>query len=390
VPVRSVLLGAVLAVITVSATLTFGSGLQTLVSHPRLYGWNWTYALTASNDVPPQTLTLLRHDHDVAAATGVSFADVKIDGIGVPIVTGDAHPAVSPPILLGHPVDGVRQIVLGAATLAALHKHLGDTVMLSYGSPSTYPAYIPPTPLTVVGVATMPAMGYPTFIQDHPSMGTGGIVAKTVAPPYFQRATTSSDPVLNGPNVVYVQLRNGVSTAAGLRDMRRIARAGNAVLTADPNTVGTTIAILGVQRPAEIVNYRSMGSTPFVLAAGLAVGAILALALTLTASVRRRRRDLALLKTLGFTKRGLAATIAWQSTVVAVMAVVVGVPLGIAVGRQLWILFAHSINAVPEPTVSVPALAAVIVGAVVFANVVAGIPGRIAARTPAALVLRAE
>ena len=40
VPVRSALLGAVLAVALVVATLTFGSGLQSLVSHPALYGWN--------------------------------------------------------------------------------------------------------------------------------------------------------------------------------------------------------------------------------------------------------------------------------------------------------------------------------------------------------------
>ena len=45
VPVRSALLGAVLAVALVVATLTFGSGLQSLVSHPALYGWNWSYML---------------------------------------------------------------------------------------------------------------------------------------------------------------------------------------------------------------------------------------------------------------------------------------------------------------------------------------------------------
>ena len=39
------------------------------------------------------------------------------------------------------------------------------------------------------------------------------------------------------------------------------------------------------------------------------------LVLTLVASVRRRRRELALLKTLGFTHRQLAAVVAWQSTI---------------------------------------------------------------------------
>ena len=71
-------------------------------------------------------------------------------------------------------------------------------------------------------------------------------------------------------------------------------------------------------------------------------GAVLALGLTLTASVRRRRRDLAPLKALGFTQRQLSAAIAWQSTVAAVTGVVVGTPLGIVIGRQLWILFARN------------------------------------------------
>jgi ABC-type lipoprotein release transport system permease subunit len=145
-----------------------------------------------------------------------------------------------------------------------------------------------------------------------------------------------------------------------------------------------------VQRPVQIVNYRSIGSTPVILAVGLAVGAIVALALTLAASVRHRRRDLAMLKALGFTPRQLASVVAWQSTVTAVVGVIVGVPLGIVIGRQLWTLFARNINAVPDPTVPVVSVVLVALGALVFANVVAAIPGRIAARTPTALVLRAE
>ena len=116
----------------------------------------------------------------------------------------------------------------------------------------------------------------------------------------------------------------------------------------------------------------------------------MALALTLVASVRRRRRDLALLKALGFTPRQLAAVVAWQSSVTAVVGIVIGVPFGIVIGRQLWTLFARNINAVPDPTVPVVSVVLVCVGAMIFANLVAALPGRIAARTPTALALRAE
>jgi putative ABC transport system permease protein len=115
-----------------------------------------------------------------------------------------------------------------------------------------------------------------------------------------------------------------------------------------------------------------------------------ALGLTPAASARRRRRDLVLLKALGFTQGQLSAALAWQATVTASIGAIVGIPLGIVVGRQLWTLFAENLNALPDPTV--PGLSVLIVGAgaLIFANFVAALPGRSAARTPTALVLRAE
>jgi ABC-type lipoprotein release transport system permease subunit len=148
--------------------------------------------------------------------------------------------------------------------------------------------------------------------------------------------------------------------------------------------------VVSVQRPAEIVNYRTMGSTPAILGAGLAAGAVAALSLTLIASVRRRRRELALMKTLGFTRRQLAAAVAWQSTVAVLTGTVVGVPVGIIVGRTLWQVFAHEIDVIPTPTVPAVTVALIALGALVLANVVAALPGRIAARTPTAVLLRTE
>jgi ABC-type lipoprotein release transport system permease subunit len=148
--------------------------------------------------------------------------------------------------------------------------------------------------------------------------------------------------------------------------------------------------VVSVLRPAEIANYAAVGSTPILLAGVLAVGAFGALGLTLVASVRRRRRELGLLKTLGFTGRQLAASVAWQSSVSAAIGVVIGMPLGIALGRWLWTLFAKEISAFPEPTVPAFSMVLVALGALVFANVVAAVPGRLAARTKTALVLHSE
>jgi ABC-type antimicrobial peptide transport system permease subunit len=190
--------------------------------------------------------------------------------------------------------------------------------------------------------------------------------------------------------MIAVQLRKGVSPAAGRASVQAIATAATKIMSADPSEAGDTYQVLAVQQPAEIVNYSSTGATPVVLASGLAAGAGVALGLTLVASVRRRRRDLALLKTLGFTRKQLAATVAWQASVAAVIGVIVGVPAGIALGRWLWDLFARAIFAVPSPTVPVLEVALVAVGAVVLANIVAAVPGRMAARTRTALLLRSE
>ena len=396
VPVRSTLLGAVLAVALVVATLTFGSGLQSLVAQPSLYGWNFTYLLNASNTAPPQTLSLLDRDPNVVAWEGYDYNDVEIDGQGVPFLFEHGHSAhkesIAPPTLTGHAVDGDGQIVLGAATLAQLHKHLGDTVFVSYGTPRSGQTYVPPTPFVIVGTATMPAVGFSSVIDDHTSMGTGGLISLTSLPRSFQKATQSSIPALNGPNLVFVRLRTGVSKAAGLGDMQRVANAADRALANVPNGAanGDYVSVLGVQRPAEIVNYGTIGVTPALLAMVLAAAAIVALGLTLTASVRSRRRDLALLKTLGFTHRQLAGVVAWQASVSSAIGIVIGVPIGIAVGRTLWTLFAREIYAVPLPTVPVLAVVLVALGTLALANIIAAVPGRMAARTPTALLLRAE
>jgi len=396
VPVRSALLGSVLAVALVVTTLTFGNSLQTLVSSPALYGWNWTYILNpvgvGSGNVPHVAFSLLKHDRYVAAYSGASFNNVEIDGQDVPFLVEDVGADVAPPILSGHGVDAAKQIVLGAATMAQLHKHLGQYVTVTYGSPADAPIYVPPTRLLIVGTATFPAIGFASTISDHTSMGSGVYFSFQMFPKQFDAGINSGpDPALDGPNLALVRIRQGAPPVAALASLQHIAAAANKVYAAaEGGPEGNQLAVQGVQRPAEIVNYKTIGLTPTYLVSGLALGAIVALALTLLASVRQRRRDLALLKTVGFVRRQLAAAVAWQATVAAVVGIVVGIPLGLVTGRWLWDLFARQIYAVPYPTVSLPSIFLVALGTLVLANVIAAVPARNAARTPTALMLRAE
>jgi hypothetical protein len=361
VTVGPAILGTVLASVVMLATITFGSSLATLVSHPALYGWNWTFDLSSGNttDSVRDFAPVLDADPAVAAWAGIWYATASIDGQAVSVIGMTPNSPVAPPRLSGHGLAAPDEVVLGAATLAALHKQVGDWVTVTDGGAA-------PFRLRIAGTATLPSLGVAGTL--HTEMGTGAVLDYQHIP----KATAAE------PSEILVTLRPGADLAAARERFKPIV---------PPQNGGV---ISGVQRPAEITDYRSMGVAPLILAGALAAGAVASLWLTLAASVRRRRADLALLKTLGFTRRQLAATVAWQSTVAVAVGALIGVPLGIALGRYLWNLFAREISVIPEPSVPVPIVLLVIAGALAAANLVAAVPGRSAARVAAAALLRTE
>jgi hypothetical protein len=372
VPVRSAILGAILAVTVVVATVTFGSSLDTLVSHPALYGWNWTYDMDGGGglgDVPGQAAAkLLDADPLVSAWTGVSYSTLQLDGVSEPVMGATPGATVAPPVLSGHVLQEQNQVVLGAATLRQLHKQVGDTVVEEAHNER-------PVKLTIVGTATLPPIG--VVGSSHLEMGTGAVLSDQLIPPAARNLFAGTP----GPNAILVRTKGGASEKA-LRSLQVIGKKIGIALNGG--------SVLEVQRPAEILNYGSLGSTPMLLGAALAVGAAVALGITLVTSVRRRRRDLAILKTLGFTKRQLAVAVAVQAGVAAIIGCAVGVPVGIALGRVLWDLFADEISAVPAPTVPAGSIVTIGLIAVALAVLVATIPGRLAARTSTARLLRVE
>jgi ABC-type antimicrobial peptide transport system permease subunit len=310
----------------------------------------------------------------VAHFAGVYFASATLDGQSVGMLALRPGAPVPPSLLSGQELGSAGQIVVGPATLSALDKHVGQTVVLRTDAGRA-------VPLRIVGTATLPTVGG----SGDPSMGmgTGAVVASSL---FSAGDLNQQGSQLPGPMAELISVRQGVRPAVALASLNQIVQKLNAPSDVDA-PVGGVVAAL---RPAEIADYDSAKFTTGLLAAVLALAAIAALGLTLTASVRSRRREFALLKALGFTHRQLGATVAWQSTVAAVLGVVVGVPVGIALGRWLWTLFADGIDAVPLPTVPVLEMVLVALGAVVFANLVALLPARIAARTPTVVLLRAE
>jgi putative ABC transport system permease protein len=147
--------------------------------------------------------------------------------------------------------------------------------------------------------------------------------------------------------------------------------------------------VLPAVPPPEVRDLRGVNSLPLALALLLALLATGTVAHTLITSVRRRRRELAILKTVGFVTRQVRATVAWQATAIAASSLIIGLPLGIAAGRWAWMLLASQFAIEPVPVIS-PLVLLAFPAVLVLANVVAAFPAQAAARTRPAVVLRAE
>jgi ABC-type antimicrobial peptide transport system permease subunit len=96
------------------------------------------------------------------------------------------------------------------------------------------------------------------------------------------------------------------------------------------------------------------------------------------------------LKSLGFVRRQVSLTVVWQATTLAAVALLAGLPAGVAAGRWMWVLVADRLGVVPESTVPIRLLILMAIATILAANLVAAVPAWMAARTRPAIVLRAE
>jgi ABC-type lipoprotein release transport system permease subunit len=152
---------------------------------------------------------------------------------------------------------------------------------------------------------------------------------------------------------------------------------------------GDRACVQPASRPGDVSNYARVRGTGVVLSAALALIALGFLVHVLVSSVRRRRGDLAVFKTLGFARRQVAATSVWQATTMALLALVIGIPVGLAVSALVWRVFAEALGIAPD--VMLPAAAFLAIPVVLaLAAVVAVVPALLAARTHPATVLRSE
>jgi predicted lysophospholipase L1 biosynthesis ABC-type transport system permease subunit len=174
-----------------------------------------------------------------------------------------------------------------------------------------------------------------------------------------------------------VRWRDGIDHDAALARLQRtVAKNGRSV---DPAEV-----------PLELTNLRRVRSVPTVLVLFLVVLAVSTLAHVLVTSIRRRRGEFAVLRSLGFTRRMTYEVVATQSTAVGLVGLAIGIPLGLALGRLGWTWVAGKVPLVYASPITLLIVVLTIPAALVITNLVAALPGRRAARLAPASVLRTE
>ena len=142
--------------------------------------------------------------------------------------------------------------------------------------------------------------------------------------------------------------------------------------------------------PGPVRNLDQIARLPFVLALFFAFLGAAALIHAVFMTAIERRRDIAILRSLGFTCRQGVGVLVAAATSLALVALVIGIPLGVLTGRIGWNTVASGNFVVPLPATPLVAIAIAALGLVAFATLVALVPARLSVRRTVGPTLRAE
>lgn len=360
VPARATIAGATLGILALAAALTFRGALDHLLATPSLGGWNWDIAAEIETAQRERALDELARHPSVAAAVGGDIIDVEIGSDRMLAVVTEPGP-FGPSVIEGRVPSSASEVALGTITMRSRGLRIGDSVRLKAFGDNLTPGKI--ARLRVVGRVALPGLFF-SFVGTGKGAALSAEGMRRLVPPGSLQY-----------GALFVRTNPGVDAVALGRELSERIPSFFPI----PRREDAAVASLG-----------DISEVPVVLAGVLATLAAATLAHTLASSVRRRRRDLAMLATLGFVRGQVRGAVAWQASTVAVLALAAGVPLGVVAGWWGWNLFADQLGVVPAQAVPALALGLAAPFAVLLANVVAALPARAAARMRPALVLRAE
>lgn len=355
VPSRSALSGVAVGVLGVVAVLVAVASIDDTVDDPARYGWSWSSMPDVETDDPESAIAALEAGPTVAAAARLIGGAVEVEGLRLQgHAVEDLFGSTALVIAEGRAPATEREIALGGRSLRDLAVSVGDVVSVEDDDGGR-------VELTIVGQAVLP------IVNDTNDPGSGA----ALVPDALDRLT-------------------------------RGETEDNLVLTywpgVDPEGAKKILAPKGLgfpgyadpQVPGRLLNLRDTRGVFVALAAFLALLALAGLVHTLAVSGRRRRLDFAVLRALGFVRGQVRRAIRWQTAAIMVTGCMVGLPLGLVVGRISWRLAVadlHMREKVSTPTLAIGTCVVVALG---IAALVAVVPGALAARRHPTDLLRAE
>ncbi|MDQ1521454.1 MAG: putative transport system permease protein [Actinomycetota bacterium] len=363
VPVRSALVASTLAVTTVLGAATFATSFHELRRHPARYGVTWDIAAGGAASAGEARAT----EHRLARIAGIQ----AYAGIGTTVADVDGHQftalvmqrergLVSPQVVEGRAPAGPNEVALGGATMDRLGLGIGDTAR--FAIPDFSDGRFD---FEVVGRAVLNASG----IDNQITPGDGALFDWSAVTRVGGAGARSV-----GPQSFLIRFAPTADPGAVRRAVRR----------AFPSS--TTEAI----EPPDVVNLGDVTLLPLALGGIVTLLGIATITHALVSAARRRRNELAVTKALGFVGRQTEAVVLCQALTLSLLALAIGIPAGIAVGRTAWAAAASQLHVVDR--FAVPALPAAM-GACAFVAVVAVIalvPAVRARRLSTAEVLRSE
>jgi hypothetical protein len=345
--------------IAVAAIVTAAGGtasLRLVTDESHRFGAPWDAIAQTANEGDPEPTALAEIDGvDHAALIGGTDVALRSD----PMVWVQALfpiegvPVSDPVIVEGRAPAADDEIALGTLTIERAGVRVGDRVQLQPQGDARLRSF------EVVGVA---------MVTDgaEPNVGHGAVV--TPAGMNSIEKGTIETAVL------------GVSVAEGADRDQTLAQVRDLFPSlVDPFPV-----------PNSLLNAERVAGLPVLLALVAAALAGITFAHALVVSVRRSRRELAVCRVLGFTHRQVRMAVSTQATVLALAAILLGIPLGIIGARWGWRVLADAFGVVTEPRIPVVVTVACVAVVLLLANLTAAPAAWSAARRRTAEVLRSE
>jgi putative ABC transport system permease protein len=301
--VGSAIAGVAVAAAAGVAAWSLVTSYEELRAEPARYGSTWDAQVGNVGDIAQQDETRER----LASIPGIEAVGIQsLQGIGgssaFVIFAGEPFLGDVPfgAITAGRAPSAPNEIALGRTSMGAFDVSIGEEVVLTDpNDPSVSRSF------DVVGEAVIN-----DALSSRP--GLGGLV------------TTEGIDQLLSPEALSQSYVVWVDAAAD-RD---------ATLASLREAFPTTYLETNV--PRQVADLGLVSGQPAILALVIALLAGAALIHALVTSVRGSRRQIGVLKSVGFTNRQVMSMVAWHASLLSAAALVVGIPMGIVIGRLTW------------------------------------------------------